>query len=98
MPMDASIVIVVWGGPTDTFPGSPPYAAETKAAAMYYAAQQNVVTVACSGTHGHAWPSAMTPWIVETLLSHPKGTPKAAFQLKPPPAGFTCVLGPYTDH
>jgi poly(3-hydroxybutyrate) depolymerase len=98
MPMDPSIVIVIWGGPNDVFPGSAPYADETKAAAMYYAAQTDVVTVACSGMHGHAWPGNMTPWLTETLLSHPKGTPKEAFQLKPPPAGLTCVLGAYTDH
>jgi hypothetical protein len=98
MPMDSSIAIVVWGGPNDTFPGSAPYADETKAAAMYYAAQPNVVTLACSGNHGHAWPTAMTPWLIETLLSHPKGTPKDAFKLKPPPSGLSCVLGAYTDH
>lgn len=98
MPMDPSIVVVVWGGPNDTFPGSAPYADETKAAANYYAAQANVVTVACSGMHGHAWPTAMTPWLIETLLSHPKGTPKDTFKLKPPPSGLSCVVGAYTDH
>jgi hypothetical protein len=98
MTMDSSIVIILWGGPSDTWPGSPPYAAETKAAAEYYAAQSAVVTVSCSGTYGHQWPAAMTPWLAETLLSHPKGTAPTAFMLKPPPAGFTCVVGPYTDH
>jgi poly(3-hydroxybutyrate) depolymerase len=98
MQMDPSIVIIVWGGPNDTWPGSPPYAEETKAAAEYYAAQPDVVTVACSGTHGHAWPTAATPWLIETLLSHPKGTDKASFMLKPPAGGLTCVLGAYTDH
>jgi poly(3-hydroxybutyrate) depolymerase len=98
MPMEPSIAIVVWGGPNDMWPGSPPYAGETKAAAEYYAAQANVVTVACSGTHGHLWPAAFTSWFAETLLSHPKGTPKASFVLKPPPSGLTCVLGAYNDH
>ncbi|MDD9944143.1 MAG: hypothetical protein OXU20_24075 [Myxococcales bacterium] len=98
MPMDSSIVVIIWGGPSDMWPGSPPYAGETKAAAEYYAAQSNVVTVACSGTHGHRWPAAMTPWLVETLLSHPKGSDPSSFMLTDPPAGYTCVLGPYTDH
>jgi poly(3-hydroxybutyrate) depolymerase len=98
MPMDPSIVIIIWGGPNDTWPGSPPYAEETKAAADYYAAQPNVVTIACSGTHGHAWPTAATPWLIETLLSHPKGTDKSKFTLKPPTGGLNCVVGPYTDH
>lgn len=98
MKMDSSIAIIVWGGPTDTWPGSPPYAAETKAAAEFYAAQPNVVTVSCSGTHGHSWPAAMTPWLADTLLSHPKGTDPASFVLKQPPNGFTCVVGAYTDH
>jgi Esterase PHB depolymerase len=98
MPMDSSIVIVIWGGPNDTWPGSPPYAEETKAAAEYYAAQPNVVTLACSGMHGHMWPTAATPWMMETLLSHPKGTDPAKFVLKPPPSGLSCVVGAYTDH
>jgi dienelactone hydrolase len=98
MMMDPSIVIIIWGGESDTWPGSPPYAEETKAAADYYAAQPNVVTIACSGTHGHAWPTAATPWLIETLLSHPKGTDKSKFMLKPPTGGLNCVLGAYTDH
>jgi len=98
MMMDSSIAIILWGGPSDTWPGSPPYAGETKAAAEYYAKQSNVVTVACSGMHGHQWPAAITPWVAETLLSHPKGTAPSAFVLKPPPTGFTCVVGAYTDH
>jgi hypothetical protein len=40
----------------------------------------------------------MTPWLAETLLSHPKGTAPAAFELTEPPSGFSCVLGEYTDH
>jgi hypothetical protein len=98
MPMARSIMIIIWGGPNDTWPGSPPYAGETKAAAEYYAAQPEVVTVSCSGMHGHQWPAAVTPWVAETLLSHPKGTDPAAFMLMPPPGGLSCVVGPYTDH
>jgi hypothetical protein len=40
----------------------------------------------------------MTPWLAETLLSHPKGSDPAAFTLSDPPDGFSCVLGEYTDH
>jgi len=98
MPMDRSIAIVVWGGPNDMWPGSPPYSDETKAAAQYYAAQPNVVTVACSGMHGHQWPAALTPWLAQTLLSHPKGTDPASFVLSAPPNGLSCVVGEYTDH
>ncbi|MET0340410.1 MAG: PHB depolymerase family esterase [Polyangiales bacterium] len=96
--MDSAIMIVLWGGPTDTWGQSPPYAGETKATSAYYAKQPNVVTVSCSGTHGHMWPPAATPWIAETLLSFKKGSDPKAFKLKTPPAGLTCVLGEYTDH
>ena len=100
--MDSSIVVVVWGGPNDRWPltGTPlaVYAPETKTAAEYYAGEPNVVTVACSGTHGHIWPTAMTTWLAETLASHPKGADPASFALTDPPAGFTCVRGAYTDH
>jgi hypothetical protein len=98
MPMAPSIVIIIWGGPNDQWPGSPPYAGETKAAAEYYAAQGDVVTVACSGTHGHMWPAATTPWLAATLLSHPKGSAAASFTLPDPASGLDCVLGAYTDH
>ncbi|MEW6271926.1 MAG: PHB depolymerase family esterase [Thermodesulfobacteriota bacterium] len=99
--MDSSIVVLIWGGPNDVWPPGNPiadYDPETRLAARYYAAQPSVVTVACSGSHGHIWPSAMTPWLVETLLSHPKGADPADFVLTEPPPGFGCVVGAYTDH
>ena len=99
--LDPTLVIVIWGGPGDVWPANNPianYDPETKLAAEYYAAQANTVTVSCTGSHGHIWPTAMTPWLAQTLLSHPKGTPAAAFELTQPPSGFSCVLGPYTDH
>jgi poly(3-hydroxybutyrate) depolymerase len=97
--MDNSIVVILWGGPDDTF-GTSDYSVETKLTSEYYAAQDNVVTVSCSGTHGHKWPrdSSFGPWAAETVLSHPKGTPVADFVLTTPPEGFSCVLGVYTDH
>jgi poly(3-hydroxybutyrate) depolymerase len=99
--MDSTVVIIIWGGPTDVWPATNPlanYDPETKQAAAYYAAQPNTVTVSCTGSHGHIWPTAMTPWLAQTLLSHPKGTPTSSFKLTPPPAGFSCVIGEYTDH
>lgn len=95
--MDHSIVVILWGGPDDSF-GLSDYSVETKLSSEYYAAQANVVTVSCSGTHGHPWPGTFGPWAAETVLSHPKGTPVADFVLTTPPAGFSCVLGIYTDH
>ena len=73
--MDRSLVIVIWGGPDDVWPADNPianYDPETKNASIYYAAQPNVVTVSCTGSHGHIWPTDMTAWLAETLLSHPK--------------------------
>lgn len=99
--MSPSIVILLWGGATDIWPLKNPlvtYGPETKQASRWFAAQPNVVTVSCSGVQGHSWPPAMTSWIAQTLLSHPKGTPKSRFALTTPPAGLTCVLGEYTDH
>jgi poly(3-hydroxybutyrate) depolymerase len=96
--MSPSIVIVNWGGPNDTWPPSPPYAGETKSASEFYAAQPNVATVSCSGTLGHQWPAPMTSWFIQTLLSYPKGSDPQSLTLTTPPAGFTCVLGAYTDH
>jgi hypothetical protein len=74
------------------------YDPETKLAAQYYAAQSSVVTVSCTGRHGHIWPTEMTPWLVKTLVSHPKGNDPRSFQLTDPPPGFSCVRGEYTDH
>jgi hypothetical protein len=62
----------------------------------------NVVHVACSATHGHQWPTvnrdAFNLWALTTLSSHPKGTSKDAFTLTPPPSGYSCKLGVFTDH
>jgi len=99
--MDRSIVITIWGGETDVWPLNNPiavYDRETLAAAQYYARQDEVVHVACSGTHGHIWPTYITTWIAETLRSHPKGTDPADFELTEPPSGVSCVIGEYTDH
>jgi len=99
--MDHSLAIVIWGGPNDVWPATNPisnYDPETEQAALYYAAQPDVITVSCTGSHGHIWPTAMTPWLVKTLLSYPKDADPAGFELTEPPAGFSCVLGPYTDH
>lgn len=97
--MDDSIVIILWGGEDDTF-GLSDYSLETKLSSEYFAAQPNVVTVSCSGDHGHAWPRGdFGPWAAETVLSHPKGTPAEDFVFTtPPPEGISCVLGVYSDH
>jgi dienelactone hydrolase len=100
--MDSAIVVVLWGGPNDRWPltGQPlaVYAPETKAEAEYYATQEEVVTLACTGSHGHIWPPAMTAWLAETIASHPKGSDPDDFVMPAPPEGFSCVRGPYTDH
>lgn len=99
--MDRSLVIVIWGGPSDVWPPGNPianYDPETRDAALYYAAQEDVVTLSCTGSHGHIWPTAMTPWIARTLLSFPKGSDPASFTFEDPPPGFGCVLGAYQDH
>jgi predicted esterase len=96
--MDSSIVVILWGGPDDNYGGTSFYDVETKLASEYYTAQPDVVTVSCSGNHGHKWPSSFGPWATETVLSHPKGTPVADFVLTTPPEEFSCVLGVYTDH
>jgi polyvinyl alcohol dehydrogenase (cytochrome) len=99
-----SINIVIWGGPDDVWPTTGAQVMETrratKLAANYYASQDDVVAIACAGDHGHVWPRSleMTSWLASTLASHPKGTPRHAFVLPPTPAGFTCVLGTFTDH
>ena len=100
-PMDRSLAILIWGGPSDVWPLVNPisnYDPETKQASIYYAAQPEVATISCSGDHGHIWPAAMTPWLASTLLAHAKGTPAEDLVLTDPPDGFACVVGAYTDH
>lgn len=99
------INMVFWGGPSDVWPLPPAtplanYAPSTKLSSNYYASQPNVVSLACSHNEGHWWPrnAAFTNWVAETLRSHPKGTPRESFVLPPPPPGFSCVVGSYTDH
>lgn len=110
LPLPASlnpmIVITVWGGANDLwYCGSTlcaDYRPSTQAGSNYFNAHSNVVHVACSSTHGHQWPTvnraAFNTWAATTLASHPKGTAKSAFVLPPPPSGYTCRVGAYTDH
>ncbi len=102
------VVITVWGGEKDLWDCGPPlglcsdYRPSTQAGANYFASLPNVVHVACSSTHGHMWPQinmqAFNAWALKTMASHPKGSDPKAFKLTPPPEGYSCKLGTYTDH
>lgn len=102
------VVITVWGGDTDLYDCGPPlglcadYRPSTQAGANYFSSIPNVVHVACSSTHGHRWPSInrdqFNRWALETLASHPKGSDPADFDLTPPPEGYACRVGTFTDH
>ncbi|HET9159325.1 MAG TPA: hypothetical protein VFN88_01820, partial [Caulobacteraceae bacterium] len=106
--MEPSIVITVWGGEKDLWDCGPPlglcsdYRPTTQAASNYFSAQPNVVHVACTATHGHMWPQVNTQafnlWALSTLASFPKGSNPKAFHLTNPPDGYSCKLGPFTDH
>jgi hypothetical protein len=100
------IVITVWGGEKDLWNCNgvlcADYRPSTQAASNYYASMKNVVAIACSASHGHMWPQKNTDafnlWALTTLSSHPKGSDPKAFKLTPPPEGYSCKLGPFTDH
>jgi hypothetical protein len=104
--LDPMIVITVWGGETDLWNCSgtlcADYRPSTQVGSNYFSSLPNVVHVACSAGHGHQWPTvnrdAFNQWALQTLASHPKGTPKSDFVLSPPPAGYTCRVGAFTDH
>jgi hypothetical protein len=102
--MDPMIIITIWGGPTDTWPGAN-YLASTQVFSNYMETQKNVVHLACSATHGHMWPNQMqdafNAWFADVFYSHPKGTPPDAFKMIDPPdngGAYSCKLGRYTDH
>jgi len=101
------IVIVVWGGQNDLWRCAgvlcADYRPSTQAASNYYASIPGVVEISCSTGDGHMWPQINAQefnlWALRTLASHPKGAPVSAFRLTaPPPAGYSCKLGPFTDH
>lgn len=102
------IVITVWGGDKDLWDCGPSiglcadYRPATQASSNFFAAQPDVVHVACSSTHGHMWPQintqAFNAWALKTMASHPKGTRAKDFVLAPPPDGYQCRLGRFTDH
>ncbi len=100
------IVITVWGGEQDLWKCGPVLCADyrptTQAASNYYSSQPNIVHIACSAGHGHMWPQVATDafnrWALETLASHPKGADPARFRLTPPPEGYKCQVGRFTDH
>lgn len=100
------IVITVWGGEKDLWRCDgvlcSDYRPTTQAGSNYFSAQKNVVHVACTAGHGHMWPQANTDafnrWALTTLASFPKGSKPSAFKLTPPPEGYACKRGPFTDH
>lgn len=106
--LDSMVVLSVWGGETDLYDCGgtlglcADYRPSTQAASNYFSSMPKVVHVACSSTHGHRWPAvnrdAFNLWALKTLASHPKGSDPKAFKLTPPPEGYSCAVGPYTDH
>ena len=100
------VVITVWGGDHDLWNCGAvlcsDYRPTTQASSNYFSSFSNVVHVACTASHGHMWPQINTQafnlWALTTLASHPKGADPKAFVLKPPPPGYSCKLGPFTDH
>ncbi|MGO9934216.1 MAG: prolyl oligopeptidase family serine peptidase [Steroidobacteraceae bacterium] len=104
--LDPMLVIVVWGGEHDLWKCSgvlcADYRPSTQAAANYFNSIPGVIEIACSSSHGHMWPQINTQafnlWALSTLASHPKGTPASEFRLTAPPEGYSCKMGPYTDH
>jgi poly(3-hydroxybutyrate) depolymerase len=99
-------IITVWGGDKDLWKCAgvlcADYRPSTQAASNYYSAQPDTVHVACSATHGHMWPQVNTDafnlWALRTLSSRPKGSPRSAFRLTPPPPGYSCQIGRFMDH
>ena len=106
--LNPSIVITVWGGVKDLWDCGPPlglcsdYRPTTQASANYFSSIPGVVHVACSATHGHMWPQvntqAFNAWALQTLASQPKGSSAQSFKLTPPPEGYSCKVGRFTDH
>ena len=100
------IVITVWGGENDLWRCAgvlcADYRPSTQASSNYFSLVPGVVEVSCTSSHGHMWPQINTQafnlWALTTLASHPKGTPSSDFRLTPPPEGYGCKLGPFTDH
>jgi len=41
---------------------------------------------------------AFNLWALTTMASYPKGSSPRDFQLTPPPPGYSCKLGAFTDH
>jgi len=92
-PMPGGIVIQVWGGETDVWPLDSPianYAPETRAAGLFYAAQASVVSVSCTGSHGHTWPANANlepPFSGKSLVLGNEFTEWAAELLRSHPRG-----------
>jgi hypothetical protein len=106
--LDSMVVLTVWGGETDLYDCGgtlglcADYRPSTQAGSNYFGSMPKVVHVACSSTHGHRWPAInrdeFNLWALRTLASHPKGSDPKAFKLSTPPEGYSCRVGPFTDH
>lgn len=100
------IVITVWGGDNDIwYCGTvlcADYRPSTQAASVYYGSFSDVMEISCTVHDGHMWPQVNTDafnlWAMSTLASFPKGSLASQFRLTSPPEGYSCKLGPFTDH
>lgn len=105
-PLEPMLVVVTWGGDNDTYRGTTPngvsvpafsFVEQASLTSKFYAAEPHVAHARCRGNDlGHAW-LPLNDWLIDLLLSHPKGTPASSFSLPalPPGARAACSAAPY---
>jgi len=88
-------VLITWGGDDDFYSGTAAgtvrvpavgFAEQAAIASDFYETQERVNQFHCEGDDlGHAWLRGINPWMIDFLLSHPKGLAEnPSWRLEPP--------------
>ncbi|NUP08490.1 MAG: alpha/beta fold hydrolase [Polyangiaceae bacterium] len=103
-PLDEMFVVVTWGGDEDEYNGGTGevevpainFVEQASLASNFYDAEADVAQAACSAPVGHAWLDKLNPWLIETLLNHPKGLgTSGVVPAVPEDSGATCSTDPF---
>lgn len=102
-PLDKMLVLVTWGGDNDKYRGGTStvkvpefnFVEQASLASKFYDAQESVTQANCAGNNlGHAW-LPINDWMIDLLLSRPKGI-SGPLDLAPSPTSkVTCTTSPF---
>jgi poly(3-hydroxybutyrate) depolymerase len=104
-PLSSMMVLVTWGGDNDIYKGGTgtvkvpafDFVEQASLASLFYDGQEKVSQANCRGANlGHAW-LPINDWMIDLLLSRPKGISGPVDLAPSPTAKVECTTTPFKD-